>query len=302
LIIAGKKAKGATLYVNLEPCSHFGRTPPCVDGIIKSGIKEVVCSTLDPNPKVNGAGIRRLKQAGIKVRIGILEGEAKKLNRFYFKQILSGFPFVMLKIAQTLDGKIATLDGDSKWISQEDSRRFSNRLRGQVDAVLIGINTAIKDNPKLTARNPKGKNPFRMVLDSKGRIPLDSNLIKKNQDNKTIVIVTDKKAETRLKDKVEIWRVGSNSQREINLKAFLKLAAEKGISSILVEGGRKVFTSFTREKLVDRIYCFICPKIIGDGIPAFDNLNVKKVSSALRVKIVKVKRFTEDTLLIGYPD
>jgi len=302
LTAAGKEAKGATLYVNLEPCSHFGRTPPCVDGIIKSGIKEVVCATIDPNPKVNGAGIRWLGQAGIKVKLGVLEGQARKLNRLYFKQVLSGFPFVMLKIAQTLDGKIATVSGDSKWISQKDSRRFSHRLRSQLDAVLVGVNTVIKDNPKLTAREARGRNPFRIVLDSNGRVPLTSNLIRRNQDNKTIIVVADKKAEKKMKDKVEVWRVGLHGQKGIDLKALLKLAAEKGISSILVEGGRKIFTSFLREKLVDQIYCFVCPKIVGDGISAFDSLGVKKISSALKMKVIKIERFTEDILLIGYPD
>ncbi|MCJ7509077.1 MAG: bifunctional diaminohydroxyphosphoribosylaminopyrimidine deaminase/5-amino-6-(5-phosphoribosylamino)uracil reductase RibD [candidate division Zixibacteria bacterium] len=301
LKFAGKKAKGATLYVNLEPCSHFGRTPPCVDSIIRSGIKEVICATLDPNPKVNGAGIRWLRQAGIKVKLGMLEDKARKLNEIYFKQITSGFPFVALKIAQTLDGKIATPNGDSKWISQKDSRGFVHSLRKQMDAVLVGVNTVIKDNPKLTTREVKGKNLLRIVLDSKGRIPLNSNLLKENKDNKTIVVVTRKNAERKLKNKTQVWKVKSNYQGKISLKVFLKLAAQKGISSILVEGGNEVFTSFLKERMVDKIYCFISPKIIGEGISSFGNLNIKKIKGALKLRDIKVKRFSNDILLIGYP-
>lgn len=298
---AGKKAKGATLYVNLEPCSHFGRTPPCVDSIIQNGIKKIVCATLDPNPNVNGAGVRRLRQAGIEVKLGVLEDKARKLNEIYFKRIVSGIPFVALKIAQTLDGKIATPNGDSKWITQRDSRRFVHTLRKQMDAVLVGINTVTKDNPKLTTREVKGRSPLRIVLDSKGRIPLNSNLLKENKDNKTIVIVTRKNAEGKLKNKAQIWKVKSNYQGRISLKTFLKLAAQKGVSSILVEGGNEVFTSFLKEKLVDKIYCFVSPKIIGDGISSFGNLNTKKIKDALKLRDVELRKFSNDILLTGYP-
>lgn len=299
---AGMKAKAATLYVNLEPCSHFGRTPPCVDSIIKSGIRKVVCATLDPNPSVNGAGIKRLRRAKIKVELGVLENQAKKLNEVYFKRVLTGFPFVVIKIAQTLDGKIATSKGDSRWISQQDSRKFVHRLRSQVDAVLVGIKTVSKDNPKLTTREVKSKNPLRIVLDSKGRIPLSSNLLKKNKDKKTIIVVTKKQAKERLENKTEVWRVRPDGQGKVNLKAFLKLAAQKGVNSLLVEGGSEVFTSFARERLVDKIYCFVCPKIVGEGVSIFRNLNIRKISSALKLKDVELKRFSKDILLIGYPD
>ncbi|HEX9916723.1 MAG TPA: bifunctional diaminohydroxyphosphoribosylaminopyrimidine deaminase/5-amino-6-(5-phosphoribosylamino)uracil reductase RibD [candidate division Zixibacteria bacterium] len=299
---AGKKGKGATLYVNLEPCSHFGRTPPCVDSIIRNGIREVICATIDPNPKVNGAGVKQLRQAGIKIKLGVLEDEARKLNEIYFKRITSGFPFVALKIVQTLDGKIATLDGDSKWISQKDSRRFVHSLRKQMDAVLVGVNTVIKDDPKLTTREVKGKNPLRIVLDSEGRIPLNSNLLKKNKDNKTVIVVTTNKAGGKLKNKAQVWKVKSNYQNKIDLKVFLKLAAQKGISSILVEGGREIFSSFLKEKLADKIYCFISPKIIGEGISSFGSLNIKKIKDALKLKDVELKEFSNDILLIGYLD
>ncbi len=299
---AGQQAKGATLYVNLEPCSHFGRTPPCVDSIIRSGIKKVVCASLDPNPAVNGSGIGRLKQAGIEVKLGVLEDRAKKLNGVYFRRISSGLPFVTLKIAQTLDGKIAALGGDSKWISQEDSRKFVHRLRKEVDAVLVGINTVIKDNPKLTTRQVRGRNPLRIVLDSKGRIPLSSNLLRQNKDGKTVIVVTGSQAEKKIKNKAQVWRIKADRENRVNLESFLKSCAQKGINNILVEGGGKVFTSFLKEKLVDRIYCFVSPSIIGEGIPAFGDLGIKRIADALELRDVKLKRFSKDILLIGYPD
>ena len=209
---------------------------------------------------------------------------------------------MVIKIAQTLDGQIATSSGDSRWISQQDSRKFVHRLRSQVDAVLVGIKTVSKDSPKLTTREVKGKNPLRIVLDSEGKIPLSSNLLKKNKDEKTIIVVTKKQAEKRLKDKTEVWRVRPDGQGKVNLKAFLKLAAQKGVNSLLVEGGSEVFTSFVRERLVDKIYCFVCPKIVGEGVSSFGNLNIRKISSALKLKDVELKRFSKDILLIGYPD
>src|SRR5574341_669077 len=182
-----EKAKSATLYVNLEPCSHFGQTPPCTEAIISSGIKRVICAMIDTNPKVNGKGIEMLQKNKIKVEVGLLEKEAKKLNEVYLKYITTGLPFVILKWASTLDGKIATMEGDSKWISNEESRRFAHKLRSQVDAVLVGVETVIKDYPELNTRLVKGKNPVKIILDTKGRIPEDSKLVSKAGSQRTIL-------------------------------------------------------------------------------------------------------------------
>ncbi len=203
----GNKAKNATLYVNLEPCCHHGKTPPCTDIIIKSGIKKLVCAALDPNPQVNGRGISILREGGVEVDLGILEKEAEKLNEVYLKFITTGLPFVMLKVAQTLDGKIATKLGNSKWITQEDSRRFVHSLRASVDAVLVGANTVKRDDPELTVHSAKGENPIRIILDSTGKISKNSKVIKGSKNGKTIIATANHKTEERFKGKVEVWNL-----------------------------------------------------------------------------------------------
>jgi len=294
---AGGNAKGATLYVNLEPCCIYGHTPPCTETIIKSGIKKVVCSTLDPNPKVKGKGIKKLKQAKIEVKTGVLKAEAEKLNEAYFKFMKKKLPFVILKVAQTLDGKIATLSGDSKWITKEDSRRFVHQLRSQMDAVLIGVNTAIMDDPDLTIHNQKGENPKRIVLDSHGRIAPGLKLIENNKDKKTIVATVDSKK----KLPVELWRIKKNKKGQVDLLDLLKKAKEKNITSILVEGGKKVFTSFLKNRLVDKIYYFISPKILGNGESSFGDLGIFKISDSIYLKDAEIRKFSNDLLISGYP-
>jgi diaminohydroxyphosphoribosylaminopyrimidine deaminase/5-amino-6-(5-phosphoribosylamino)uracil reductase len=297
------KAKNATLYVNLEPCCHYGKkTPPCTDTIKKSGIKKLVCATLDPNPQVNGRGIRTLREGGIEVDLGILEEEAKKLNEVYLKFITTGLPFVILKIAQTLDGKIATKLGDSKWITQEDSRRFVHSLRSWVDAVLVGANTVRKDDPELTIHEARGENPIRIILDSSGKIPSNSKVIKENQNGKTILATTNQKIREKFKEKVEIWKLKKSEDGKIDLAQLLKKAGENQISSLLVEGGRGVFTSFLKEKLVDKIYYFLSPKILGKGLDSFGDLGIKEISNSITLRDCEIKRFKNDLLIIGYPN
>jgi diaminohydroxyphosphoribosylaminopyrimidine deaminase/5-amino-6-(5-phosphoribosylamino)uracil reductase len=307
------KAKDATLYVNLEPCCHYGKkTPPCTDTIKKSGIRKVVCATLDPNPQVNGKGIETLRDAGIEVDLGILEEEAKKLNKVYWKFITTGLPFVILKIAQTLDGKIATKLGDSKWITQEDSRRFVHSLRSRVDAVLVGANTVRRDDPELTIHNAKGENPIRIILDSSGKISENSRVIKKNNNGKTIIATTNQKTEEKFhcwgrgltpvpSSGIQIWKIKKGKDDKIDLVQLLKKAGENQISSLLVEGGSKVFTSFLKEKLVDKIYYFLSPKILGKGLDSFGDLGIKKISDSITLRDCEIKRFKNDFLIIGYP-
>lgn len=294
---AGKNAGGATLYVNLEPCCIYGHTPPCTETIIKSGIKKVVCSSLDPNPKVKGKGIEKLKEAEIEVKIGVLKKDAEKLNEAYFKFVKKRLPFVTLKIAQTLDGKIATSSGDSKWITSEDSRRFVHQLRSQVNAVLIGVNTAIKDDPDLTIHNQKGENPKRIVLDSHRRIAPGLKLIRKNKDNKTVVATVDSQIEL----PVEVWKIKKDKKGRADLLDLLKKAKEKNITSILVEGGKEVFTSFLKNRLVDKIYCFISLKILGEGKSSFGDLGIFTISDSIYLKDAEIRRFSYDFLISGYP-
>ena len=295
------KAKGATLYVNLEPCCHHGKTPPCTDMIIKSGIRKVVCATLDPNSQVNGRGIKALREGGVEVRLGVLEEEAKKLNEVYMKFITTGLPFVMLKVAQTLDGRIATKLGDSKWITQEDSRRFVHSLRSSVDAVLVGANTVRRDDPELTTHDVRGDDPIRIILDSSGRIPRNSRVIKENKNGKTVTATTNQKPNGKLKEKVEVWNLKRSRDGKVDLKRLLKKAGDSQVTSLLVEGGSKVLTSFLKQKLVDKIYYFLSPKILGEGLDSFGDLGIRRISDSITLRDCELKRFQNDLLVIGYP-
>lgn len=281
-----KNTKGATLYVNLEPCCHYGATPPCTKAIINAGIKEVHIATIDPSPWVNGKGIEELKSAGIKVIVGEHEEEAKELNAPYFKWVKTGLPFVMLKAAITLDGKIAHQDGKSKWITNIEARKYVHKLRAQVDAVIVGINTIIKDDPELTVRLVKGKNPKRIILDSKLRIPQNAKVL---GDGCIIASTISRKI-----NKAEVWEIKSNNNR-VDIVELLKLAAKNNIQSVLIEGGGEVFTEFISKRLVDKFYIFIAPKIFGAGI---DFIN--KQMNDLYIKKVKIKKFIDNILIEGW--
>ncbi|HVP35760.1 MAG TPA: bifunctional diaminohydroxyphosphoribosylaminopyrimidine deaminase/5-amino-6-(5-phosphoribosylamino)uracil reductase RibD [Terriglobales bacterium] len=298
---AGRKARGGIMYLNLEPHSFYGKTPPCTDSIIKSGIKEIFCSIVDPNPKVNGKGIKRLKDEGIKVNLGLLEDEAKRLNEVYLKYVTTGMPFVILKVAQSLDGNIATSTGDSKWITSEDAREYVHRLRSKVDAVLVGSNTISKDDPELTIHKRRGENPLRIILTTNGAVPPDCGIIRNNKDRKTVV-VTSKLTPILRNCGVDIWKIGKNSSGLIDLPKFLKKAGQQGIASILVEGGKEIFTSFLKQRLVDKFYFFLSPKIIGKGLETFGDLSIVKMKDSLELKNITLKKFSRDSLLIGYPD
>ncbi len=298
---AGKRAQGGTMYLNLEPHSFYGKTPPCTDSIIKEGIQEVFCSMLDPNPRVNGKGIKRLRDEGIKVNLGLLADEAKRLNEVYLKYMTTGMPFVILKVGQSLDGKIATPTGDSKWITSEDARDYVHRLRGKVDAVLVGSNTISKDDPEMTIHKQRGENPLRLILTAKGNVPPDCRVIRDNKDRKT-VIVTSKLTPSLKGCGAEIWEIRKNRSGEVDLPEFLKKAGQQGIASILVEGGKEIFTSFLKERLVDKFYYFLSPKIIGEGLDTFGDLKIERIKDSLKLKDITFKKFSKDYLLVGYPD
>lgn len=303
LNMAGDLAKDATLYVTLEPCSHTGRTGPCADAIINAGISRVVAAMRDPNPKVQGNGIKKLQDANIKITMNVLKEEAEKLNVAYIKWMTENTPFVNLKIAMTLDGKIATKTGESKWITGEAAREEVHKLRAEVDAIIVGINTVIADNPSLTTRlqNCVGKNSIRVILDSNGKIPLNSKVLTDNQA-KTIVAVS----ETAPTDKIEaIKNIGSEvlvlGENKVDLKLLLNTLAKKNITSVLVEGGGEVYASFIEQKLFDRIYAFIAPKILG-GVSsklAVPGAGFPSLNDALKLCNVEVKRFDEDILIVG---
>ncbi|MCK4234353.1 bifunctional diaminohydroxyphosphoribosylaminopyrimidine deaminase/5-amino-6-(5-phosphoribosylamino)uracil reductase RibD [candidate division WOR-3 bacterium] len=297
---AGKKAKDSTMYVNLEPCCHYGKTPPCTETIIGAGIKEVFIGTKDPNPLVSGNGIKKLEKKGIKVNIGTLENEARKLNEFYFTYMKKKRPFIILKIAQTIDGNIADLSGNSKWITNESARKKVHSLRYEVDAILTGIGTVKKDNPQLTARLLKNtKTPLRIVLDSNLRIPHNSEIVKEGTIIATLPKSSMKKKKNLISKGIRIWEIQGKDNR-IDLSKVLKRAYEEKIISILVEAGKKVSSSFLKENLIDKIYIFISNKILGKGLHSFGNLGFDHLEDSLIIDNVVFERLKENFLIKGY--
>jgi diaminohydroxyphosphoribosylaminopyrimidine deaminase / 5-amino-6-(5-phosphoribosylamino)uracil reductase len=282
----GIEIKGATLYVNLEPCTHFGNTPPCADRIIEAGISKVVIGCADPYKLVNGKGIALLKKIGIKVITGVLEYECQELNKFFFKYVKTGLPYITLKAAQTIDSKIADEKFNSKWISSVESRTVVHRLRGEYDAVLVGKNTVKYDNPKLTVRLAKGRNPYRIVIDKELSLGLNYLLYSDRYKERTIIITspkTDKKKAKTLTEKRIKLITAKITHGKIDLKDAMKKIAAMGIASILVEGGAFTFSGFLNQSLADELVIFTSPKIMGKGISTFgeskriDFKNVKEI-------------------------
>ena len=303
LNMAGDLAKGATVYVTLEPCSHYGRTGPCAKALVEAEVSRVVVAMLDPNPQVAGNGIKILQEAGIDVVTGVLEGDARKLNEVYLKWISTGMPFVALKTAMSLDGKIATAGGQSQWITNEKSRLMTHWLRDYYDGIMVGINTALKDNPSLTARLPDatGQNPVRIVVDSKGRLPLDYTLVTDGAA-KTIVAVSRQATEATVMalegSGIEVIRAG---EEQVDLKELLKALAERDICSIMVEGGGELNFSMLNAGLVDRVYAFIAPKIIGgrNALTPVEGEGFTELARAVQLTDVETKMLDSDVLITG---
>ena len=303
---AGTKAKGATLYVNLEPCCHTEKkTPPCTKSIIKSGIKKVVIAMADPNQKVSGRGIKELKSAGIRINVGIMQKEAKVLNEAFIKFITKKEPFVILKTAQSLDGKIATARGESKWITGEKSRKLVHRLRNEVDAVLTGIGTVRKDDPSLTCRISGGRNPYRIIVDSRLQIPLNSKVLR-HKDKKTIIATTNKASTNKIKKIIKGGNkvlVIKDRSKKVELKRLMKELGKLNILSVMIEGGSSVNASALSSKIIDKIMFFIAPIVIG-GIDAIASVGGKSpalLNKAFRVQNIKVRKVGQDILLESYP-
>ena len=305
-------AQGGTLYVTLEPCNHHGSTPPCTWAILKSGLKRVVVGMKDPNPNVRGGGCEFLRENGVSVTTGILERECKRLNEVFLKFVTSGRPFVIIKSALTMDGWTATATGHSKWITNEKSRQFVHRLRDSVDAVMVGVNTVLADNPRLTSRlkRGRGKDPVRVILDTDLRTPLDAQVVNHNSPARTFIAVGyGKVADDRLsafKDDhkgVSIITCPTKGGR-IDLNALMDILARKPLTSILVEGGATVIGSILREKLADKFYLFQSPKVLGgdDGIPMAVGPGAKSIDQCIVLNDTRVRRFGEDILIEGYPE
>jgi len=302
-------ARGATIYVSLEPCSHFGRTPPCADALVNAGVGRVVIAMKDPNPKVAGQGIRKLQEAGIVVTVGVLEEEARKLNEVFLKHILTQLPFVAIKTAMTMDGKIACESGDSQWITNEASREYVHRLRHIYDAILVGIGTVLKDNPRLNTRlkNEVGRNPIRVVIDTFLDTPMQSNIVKTAELQKTIIFCSDQveaEKERQLVDAgIEIHKIDVE-QGYLPLEKALRILYELGICSVLVEGGGEINGTLVNDRLVDKFYSFIGSKVIGGrrSPTPVGGSGIQRMEDAILLNSIEVQRFGNDVLLISYPE
>jgi diaminohydroxyphosphoribosylaminopyrimidine deaminase/5-amino-6-(5-phosphoribosylamino)uracil reductase len=302
---AGTKARGATLYITLEPCSHQGRTPPCSRALIAAGIREVVAGMKDPNPLVAGRGFRQLRRAGIKVRFGLCPEETAPLIEAFAKFIVKRLPFVTVKLAATLDGKIATASGDSRWISGAQSRALVHRWRNQMDAVLIGSGTAVDDDPQLTCRITGGRNPFRVVLDSRLKISLGAQLLRLPDAERTIIATTDRaplsKVHRMEKLGVVVWRLPSSRNGQLAWLPLLRKLAGIGVVTLLIEGGAAVAASAIKSRIVDKLALFYAPKLVGgDGRAMIAPLGVGKMAQALALQRYDLRRCGEDILLLGY--
>src|SRR5262245_5501782 len=324
---AGERAQGATVYVNLEPCSHQGpskRTPPCVKALIEAKVARIVASMVDPNPKVNGRGFAELRQAGIEVVTGVLDEEARRLNEKFIKFVTTGLPFVHFKTACSLDGRIATRTGDSKWITGVQARARSQALRHEYDAILVGIGTVLADDPRLTDRTqlPRRRPLVRVVLDSYLRIPFDSYLVKTASDLPTIIFTSNQedpraKVSPTLEQPFVTWKrkcegllesgvdvvVLEAKQNKLELKSVLSELGKRDLTSLIVEGGPNVAGSLIDERLVDKVTFFIAPKIIGgrEAFPAVRASGVERLDQALELTELNVVQYGDDWEFTGYP-
>ena len=308
LRMAGEQAKGADIYVTLEPCSHYGKTPPCADAVVKAGLKRAVIAMQDPNPLVAGHGIEKLRSAGIEVKVGVCEQEAKALNEVFLKYIQTKRPFTVLKTAMTLDGKIATCSGKSQWISNAESRQYVHQLRDEYDGIVTGIGTVLKDNPMLNTRleNGEGHDPVRIILDSSLRIPEESRIVQTARNQRTIIACApnpDASVKKVLEEAgIEILEI-PQTEYGLDLDVLMQELGKKEICSLLIEGGSQLDASFLEAKQVDKVYWFIAPKIFG-GTTApgpIGGIGIDAVEQAVQIENSTYKFFGGDICMIGYP-
>jgi diaminohydroxyphosphoribosylaminopyrimidine deaminase / 5-amino-6-(5-phosphoribosylamino)uracil reductase len=299
---ATENVTGATLYVTLEPCRHFGKTPPCTGAIIEHKIRKVVIGMLDPDEKMRGRSIKLLNEHGIETEVGVLEDECKTLNEKYLKHRTTGMPYVTIKFAQTLDGRIASANGSSRWVvASPETLKIAHKLRKENDAILAGINNILLDDPELTTRLMKGRNPTRVILDSKLRIPLNAKVLTGQKNARTLIATTLAAPQEKVKKLkelgIEFLIIPADKQGKIDLKKLLKTLGGRNISSLLVEGGGEVYTSFLKLGLVDKIVAVIAPKILGAGRDTVRDLNINDINKALPFVFKKVYRSGEDIII-----
>ena len=298
---ATEDVTGSTLYVTLEPCCHSGKTPPCTDRIIQHKIARVVIGAVDSNPLVSCQGINDLQSAGIEIKTGVLEDECRNLNEVFFHFMETGLPFVTVKYAQTLDGRIATATGQSQWISSPASLKLAHQLRAEHDAILVGIGTVLKDNPALTVRRVRGRNPLRIVVDSGLAITTKANVMQNLSQTPTLIVTTKKASNPHFQNLAaagaELITVDPDERNRVDLKKLLQLLAVRKISSILIEGGAQMITSALKDNLVNRLVTVIAPKILGKGVEAVGDLNIRDLKDAKILSVRAVSKKGVDVIM-----
>jgi diaminohydroxyphosphoribosylaminopyrimidine deaminase/5-amino-6-(5-phosphoribosylamino)uracil reductase len=298
LAAAGGRARNGTLYVNLEPCAHEHRTPSCAEAVIDAGVGRVVVSMTDPDERVRGAGLRMLEVAGIEINLGVHEERAQKLNEFYVKHRLTGRPFVTAKFAMSLDGRIATRTGESRWITGEEARAHAHRLRHMHDAILVGINTVVVDDPELTVRidSEQGRQPLRIVVDSQLRIRQSARVVGANT-----LIATTRPGRV---GAAEVLRLPAAADGRVALPPLLDELGQRGVLSLLVEGGAEVHASFFAEGLVDKVYAYVAPRLIGgkDAPGPLGGAGVEHLAQSIQLRELDFARLGDDLMITGYTD
>lgn len=301
---AGKKAQGATLYVTLEPCYHFGRTPPCVDAVLHAGVKKIIVGMRDPNPLTHGRSLRKLRQAGVRVEVGVLEAELRSLNEAFVTYVTQKKPFVTAKIAQTFDGKVATASGQSQWITDSKTRAFTRHLRADFDAIMVGVNTVCQDDPRLTS-DQKKKRLFKIVVDSRLSIPSKAKVLKESPQD-CLIATTHQAARSKIKeleDKGATVLVGPCSGRGVDLRWLFRELARREMTHVLLEGGPTLIGEALRLKLIDKFYIFLAPKILGDDTARSSVRGVRcvNVNQAFQLKDFDFMRIGPDIFVTAYP-
>ncbi|MHB8918335.1 MAG: bifunctional diaminohydroxyphosphoribosylaminopyrimidine deaminase/5-amino-6-(5-phosphoribosylamino)uracil reductase RibD [Desulfocucumaceae bacterium] len=304
---AGDSARGSTLYVTLEPCCHHGRTGPCTEAVIASGVRRVVAATTDPNPLVAGNGLDRLREAGLEVDVGVMEEEARKINEVFIKYITTGCPFVVMKAAVSLDGKIATRSGDSKWITGPEAREYGHRLRDRYDAIMVGVNTVLADDPALTTRLPQGgRDPVRIIMDSSARTPPGARVIKGPSEAPAVIMVTGSAPRDRVlklrEAGAQVVTLPANGEGRVDVQALMGHLAGREITSVLIEGGGEVHASALSSGMVDKVVWFVAPMLIGgrDAPGPLAGRGPLRLQEAVVLERVSVSRMGNDILIEGY--
>jgi diaminohydroxyphosphoribosylaminopyrimidine deaminase/5-amino-6-(5-phosphoribosylamino)uracil reductase len=307
--LKGKARQGDTLYVTLEPCNHFGRTPPCTEAILEKGVRKVVVGMRDPNPSVTGGGCDYLSGHGVEVVTGVLEEECRRLNDWFVTYVSKGRPFVIAKIAMTLDGWTATSTGNSRWVTNERSRQWVHRLRSQVDAVMVGVGTVTADDPLLNTRltEGRGRAPVRVIVDTHLSIPMNARVLRLPGDSETLIAVSKNLATRRLKKlhgKKVTFLMCPEKEERIDLRALMGILGKRSIASVLLEGGATLMGAMIRERLVDKFCIFKAPKILGgsDGRPMALGKGPSRMDQSIVLKDTRIRRFGEDVLITGYPE